>query len=173
MTLRALSTIVLLVLAGCAKEEPSPGPIGDRSSPSAWVFFDFDSAEIRPQSWNALGSFASDVKYAKEDYAKHGHPNAGGRIFVCAYADNVGSRSANLAISQRRAEAIRDALVELGISADEIVPFGVGDQYPLVLTANGVREPQNRRAKIGLEYPLYDLPVGAGCDRMIRQRERR
>ena len=140
MTLRALSTIVLLVLVGCAKIEHSPAPIGDRSSPSRWVFFDFDSAEISSQSWNALGSFVADRKDAREDYSKHGHPNAGGRIFVCGYSDNVGSASANLTISQRRAEAVRDALVALGISADEIVLLAVGNRDLLVPTANGVRE---------------------------------
>jgi len=109
------------------------------------IFFDFDSAEInQPGYWRALEQFASDEKKS----------SGGGRIFICGYADRAGSREANLAISQRRVVAVRDALVALGIPADQMSVLGVGDRDLLVPTPAGVREAQNRRAIVELEHLL-------------------
>ncbi|MDY0240902.1 MAG: OmpA family protein, partial [Rhodospirillaceae bacterium] len=56
----------------------------------------------------------------------------------------------NMALSLRRANAVKAELVKLGIPANEISVVGKGKADPLVPTADGVREPQNRRVQINL-----------------------
>jgi outer membrane protein OmpA-like peptidoglycan-associated protein len=51
-------------------------------------------------------------------------------------------------LSQRRADAVKAELVKLGIPASEITTVAKGESDPLVPTADGVREPRNRRVEI-------------------------
>jgi outer membrane protein OmpA-like peptidoglycan-associated protein len=53
-------------------------------------------------------------------------------------------------LSQRRAQAVSNRLVELGVPRERIEPAARGEEDPLVPTADGVREPQNRRIEIDL-----------------------
>ena len=53
-----------------------------------------------------------------------------------------------MALSLRRANAVKDALVREGVPATGIAVIGRGESQPLVQTADGVREPQNRRVEI-------------------------
>ena len=87
------------------------------------VDFDFGSAVIKPSSYRTVGAIAD---------ALH-HPLLLGYGFlVIGHTDSVGSRQSNVGLSQRRAEAIREALVD---------PFGVN---PAVLEAVGMGEEQLR-----------------------------
>jgi OmpA-OmpF porin, OOP family len=108
------------------------------------VFFAFDSAELTTQSMSSLNRFVTTAKTT----------SGGGRVFVCGYADNAGSPEANLTISQARAEAVRQALIRLGLAGETIVVRGFGDKQPLVPTPAGTREPQNRRVEVNFEHPL-------------------
>ena len=54
----------------------------------------------------------------------------------------------HLALSLRRAESVKAAMIKLGVPASLIVVIGKGESQPLVPTADGVREPQNRRVEI-------------------------
>ena len=56
----------------------------------------------------------------------------------------------NQGLSVRRAEAVRAELVRNGVPRDAITVQGFGENRPLVPTAQGVREPQNRRVEIVL-----------------------
>jgi outer membrane protein OmpA-like peptidoglycan-associated protein len=69
---------------------------------------------------------------------------------VTGHADRSGSDAYNMALSLRRANAVKDQLVREGIAANQIVVVGRGESQPLVPTADGVREPQNRRVEIVL-----------------------
>ena len=53
-----------------------------------------------------------------------------------------------MALSLRRAEAVKANMIKQGIPASAIVVIGKGESQPLVPTADGVREPQNRRVEI-------------------------
>ena len=70
------------------------------------------------------------------------------RIEVNGYTDLSGTKAYNDRLSRRRAEAVQMELVRDGVSEDEIVMHGFGESNPLVPTAPGVREPQNRRVEI-------------------------
>jgi outer membrane protein OmpA-like peptidoglycan-associated protein len=87
------------------------------------VDFDFNSAVIRPSSYRTIGSIAD---------ALHNPILLGYGILVIGHTDSVGGRQYNVGLSQRRAEAIRDALID---------PFNVN---PAVLEAVGMGEEQLR-----------------------------
>lgn len=69
-------------------------------------------------------------------------------IIVIGHTDTVAKREYNVALSLRRAETVKQILVESGIAADQIVVQGRGEREPLVPTADGVDEPRNRRVEI-------------------------
>lgn len=113
---------------------PAPAPEPQRSFQ---VFFDFNKA-------NVSDTAAQTVQQAA-DLARQGHPIA---IKVTGHADTVGTAAYNQKLSERRADAVKAALVADGVPDTEIQTLGVGKTDLLVPTPDGVREPQNRRATI-------------------------
>ena len=67
------------------------------------------------------------------------------------HTDTSGPEAYNMALSLRRANAVKDALVRNGVPAQAITVIGRGEQGLLVQTADGVREPQNRRVEIVIQ----------------------
>lgn len=72
------------------------------------------------------------------------------RIEVAGHTDSTGTPAYNLALSRRRAEAVAAELVNRGVARQAIAIQAFGETKPLVATADGVREPQNRRVEIVL-----------------------
>ena len=72
------------------------------------------------------------------------------RIEVAGHADRSGTPQYNQRLSQRRADVVASELVNQGVAKEEIVVTAFGETKPLVPTADGVREPQNRRVEIVL-----------------------
>lgn len=129
-----------------AAVEPMPEPMPAPEQPaevapvvplSYMVFFDFDKATVTPEAREVL---ETAVQNAKENNVV--------QIDVTGHADRAGSDEYNMRLSKRRAEAVKNELTKLGISANEIVTAAKGESDPLVLTEDGVREPQNRRVEI-------------------------
>lgn len=121
---------------------PAPAPVA--AKPAAvqkqfLVFFDFNKADITPE--------ASKVITQAADAAKKGSVS---RVALTGHADRSGSDKYNMALSLKRANAVKDQLVKQGIPADQISVVGKGESEPLVATPDGVREPQNRRVEIVL-----------------------
>ena len=71
-------------------------------------------------------------------------------ITVIGHTDRVGSVSLNDALSLKRAEAVRKALIQAGITALRIEVAGRGKREPLVPTDDEVSEPRNRRVEISI-----------------------
>ncbi|TXL72720.1 OmpA family protein [Vineibacter terrae] len=118
---------------------PPPPPPG--ATPAQYiVFFDFDRATLTAQAMTTIKQAA--------DAAKAGNKT---RIGVTGHTDRSGGDAYNMALSLRRANAVKDALVREGIPASGITVVGRGESQPLVPTADGVREPQNRRVEIVLQ----------------------
>jgi outer membrane protein OmpA-like peptidoglycan-associated protein len=120
---------------------PPPPPAPVAAAPEAQrqfqVFFDFDKSDIT--------AAAADVITAAANTVKSGHIAT---VNVTGHTDTVGTVKYNQALSERRAAAVKAALIADGVSADEITAAGVGKTDLLVPTKDGVREPQNRRAVI-------------------------
>jgi outer membrane protein OmpA-like peptidoglycan-associated protein len=70
------------------------------------------------------------------------------RIEVNGYTDLSGTPQYNQGLSVRRAQAVAGELVRDGVPQSAIDIHGFGETHPLVPTAQGVREPQNRRVEI-------------------------
>ena len=69
-------------------------------------------------------------------------------IRVIGHADRAGSIAYNKTLSLKRAKTVRQALVAEGVARDAISISGRGESEPMVPTADGAREPQNRRVHI-------------------------
>lgn len=101
------------------------------------VFFDFDRYGI--------SSGAESVLVAVADEVRRRNLNA---VRVIGHTDTSGPNNYNNRLAVRRANAVRDALVRMGVDASVIQAEGRGEEQLLVPTPDGVREPANRRAEI-------------------------
>jgi OmpA-OmpF porin, OOP family len=101
------------------------------------AYFDFNSTKLKPEARSVVQQAAAA---AKQTQVSH--------ITVTGHTDTVGSAEFNQALSERRADVVRKELIADGISPDEITAKGVGKTELAVPTADGVREPRNRRAVI-------------------------
>ncbi len=72
------------------------------------------------------------------------------RVVVVGHSDNQGGLEANRALSLRRAEAVRDALIERGVSADQLAAEGLGYLAPLASNAGEDGRARNRRVELVL-----------------------
>jgi outer membrane protein OmpA-like peptidoglycan-associated protein len=102
--------------------------------------FDFVKSVITPHALSLI-----------REAANNSRAGAVQRLNVTGHTDRAGTEQYNLALSMRRANAVKDVLVREGLSADQIVVIGKGETQPLVPTADGVREAQNRRVEIVLQ----------------------
>jgi len=107
---------------------------------SFMVFFDWDRSNLSQQALNT-------IKQASDQFKATGNA----RITATGHADRSGPENYNMALSLRRANAVKDALVRNGVPATAISVVGKGESQPLVPTADGVREPQNRRVEIVIQ----------------------
>ncbi len=104
------------------------------------IRFDFDKANIKPEYRDVLNRIAGILMTLK-----------GFSIAVYGYTDDVGSQTYNLQLSQRRAEAVRDFLVQAGISPATIGSIkGFGKSDPRVTGDNEQARAANRRVEIGI-----------------------
>ncbi len=101
------------------------------------VFFDFGSARLTRAGRDIVAQAATNAKAAGITH-----------FDIVGHTDTVGSNRANLALSKARAAAVRDALVAKGFRARNIKVTGVGESAPLVATADGVKQPENRRSEV-------------------------
>ena len=127
-----------------AAPPPPPAPVAAPPPPAAVapqpqmfiVFFEFDKSALTPDGRQVVDAAAAAFKSGKSNVA------------VAGYTDLVGTQQYNLALSRRRAETVKAALVRDGVPASAIDVSYHGKENPRVPTANGVREPQNRRVEI-------------------------
>ena len=103
------------------------------------VFFDFDKSNLTEKAQEVV---TEAVKAAKTQGMV--------KVMVTGHTDTVGSDTYNQALSERRAQSVKDEMVREGLDGGSIAIEGKSFHDPLVATGPGVREPQNRRAVIDL-----------------------
>jgi OmpA-OmpF porin, OOP family len=101
------------------------------------VLFDTGQSSLKPGAQAELSRLA--------DYLKE-RPNAS--VIVEGHTDSRGSPSTNLALSERRAEAVRSALVVNGVDAARIVARGLGESMPVASNRTAAGRQQNRRVDV-------------------------
>ena len=118
---------------------PAPAPVAAAPTSDYTVYFDFDSWAL---SGEQLGVLQKAIATAR----------AGGqsRIAIVGHTDTSGSAEYNRALSLKRANVVSETLVDMGARREAIQVSGVGETDLAVATADGVREPKNRRAVVTL-----------------------
>lgn len=87
------------------------------------IFYDYDKADLRPESKTALNELIAVL---------HDNPNV--TIEMASHTDRWGSDAYNINLSERRAKSVVDYLVENGISRDRLQPHGYGKSRPKMVT---------------------------------------
>lgn len=109
------------------------------------VLFDTAKATLKP---GALTTVERLVKFLQDAPER--------TVIIEGHTDSVGSSEYNQDLSQRRADAVRTALLERGVSPDRIQALGKGEDYPVASNDNAGGRQQNRR----VEVVISDTPAG-------------
>src|SRR5437016_3422919 len=136
----------VLFVAGCHKNPPTPPPpppVEKPAGPSIEelftkevrdAYFDLDKADLRPDAREALSKTA--------DFLKN-YPSV--KVNIEGHCDERGSTEYNLALGDRRAAAVKQYLVGLGIGADRISTVSYGKEKPFCMESSEACWQQNRR----------------------------
>lgn len=103
------------------------------------IRFDFDKSTIRPGNREVLSRVAG-VLMTLQGY----------QIYVYGYTDNVGTEQYNQKLSEKRADAVRDYLVQSGVDPKIMTTKGYGKADPLATGKSGEARAKNRRVEIGI-----------------------
>ena len=103
---------------------PAPAPVVDtkRFTLKSDVLFAFNKSTLKPEGQQALDQLYSQLSSIDPK---------DGSVVVLGFADRIGQPAPNLALSQRRADSVRDYLVSKGIPADKITARGEGQANPV------------------------------------------
>jgi outer membrane protein OmpA-like peptidoglycan-associated protein len=133
-------------LAGCANSVEKAQAttwtwvIDDPALNSYLVLFESDSSAIDSAGQEVIDQILLDTP-----------PSRSVTISVTGHADRAGAEAYNMALSLRRANAVRAALIAGGIPPSIITVAGRGEGQPAVSTPDGVKERANRRVEIFLQ----------------------
>jgi peptidoglycan-associated lipoprotein len=101
------------------------------------IYFDFDRSDIRPE-FNALIAA----------HARHLAGAAGTRVRLEGHTDERGSREYNIALGERRAQAVRRALLLQGVRDNQLTPVSYGEERPAAEGSDEAAYARNRRVEI-------------------------
>ncbi len=150
--------VVALGLSACAKqppaqEAPKPQPKQEQPKPKPKpekpkaqrpqqdaVYFAFDSAALDERARATLDAWAAYL---------NDHPDV--RVRVEGNCDERGTREYNMGLGQRRADSVKNYLVEHGVAADRIATISYGEERPVCTEHNESCWALNRRADIRIQ----------------------
>jgi peptidoglycan-associated lipoprotein len=98
------------------------------------IYFDYDKYDVRPDQ---QGSLQGDAQFLQQ------HPNI--HITVEGHSDERGSTEYNLALGTSRADAVKNALIQAGVSGDRIKTITMGKEKPFCTESNESCWQQSRR----------------------------
>jgi OOP family OmpA-OmpF porin len=101
------------------------------------VFFDFDDARLSPTAQSRVQKLAARARHLDVP-----------RITVLGHADSSGGAAHNLALSLRRADAVRRALIHAGVPRGQVAVAASGERRLRIATGDNAREARNRRVDI-------------------------
>jgi peptidoglycan-associated lipoprotein len=112
------------------------GPAGEQLQQRT-IYFDFDSSEIKPEFTGLLGAHAHYLA-----------SNASIRVRLEGNTDERGSREYNIGLGERRAQAVRRALMLQGVSESQITTVSYGEERPAVTGHTEEAWSRNRRVEL-------------------------
>jgi peptidoglycan-associated lipoprotein len=101
------------------------------------IYFDYDRAEIKPE-------FVAIVTA----HAKYLNGNAGNKVRLEGHSDERGSREYNIGLGERRAQAVRRALMLQGVTEAQITTVSYGEERPAVQGSDEAAYAKNRRVEL-------------------------
>lgn len=101
------------------------------------VLFSTDEARLQPGALR----IAQELANVLQQHPQH-------RIRIEGFADARGTEAHNLKLSSRRADALKDALIALGVASDRIESVGLGEAYPVASNRTEAGRQQNRRVEV-------------------------
>lgn len=111
----------------------TPGPAGVANV----IYFDFDRSDIRPEYASLINA-----------HAKHLASATGAKIRVEGHTDERGSREYNIALAERRAQAVRRALMLQGAGDAQLTTVSYGEERPAVAGSEETAYEKNRRVEL-------------------------
>ncbi len=158
-----LATAVALTLSSCANKGGNDGdyvgvdgdyvtgtPLPDRIEGSNFfgstvnrsefppVYFGYDSVEVADSEFTTLDTVASSMQGIQSD------------IIIAGFTDERGTEEYNRGLGERRAQAVREALIGMGISGQRIQTVSFGEEMPADSGSGDAAWAANRRAEFGV-----------------------
>ncbi len=137
MRLTLAFLFVALMEVACGSVDAHAQDEAPASSEPVIVFFAWDRPIIDRDAAAQLDTVAAAFKRS---------PNA--RVTLVGHADRSGPDAPNLRSARKRAEAVQAYLASRGVPGAAMSVLSHGERRPLIATADGVREPQNRRVEV-------------------------
>ncbi len=104
------------------------------------LLFDVNSAAVHPGAYEEIDRLARVLVQYPET-----------TIQVAGHTDSTGSESYNMSLSQRRAETVRQLLIQRGVSPSRIIAVGYGETMPRASNATAAGRQMNRRVEIRIQ----------------------
>jgi len=122
---------------------PAPAPVPEIKAITldANTYFDFDKYNLKPAGKQALDELVREMGDLS-DVAK---------IMVVGHTDSIGTAQYNQGLSERRANTVRNYLIEKGVDAGKIEAIGRGKSQPVADNSTREGRAQNRRVEVSIE----------------------
>ncbi len=117
---------------------PAPQPVIHEVTISAKALFDFDKATLRPDAQQVIQDLVAKINGLSQV----------DKIIVRGHTDSIGTEEYNMKLSERRAEAVKQALIAEGIDGSIIVTEAYGESQPVASNKTKEGRQQNRRVEI-------------------------
>jgi outer membrane protein OmpA-like peptidoglycan-associated protein len=108
------------------------------------ISFASDSADVPASMMDFLQKAAEDLKQLPKGHV----------VEIAGYTDNTGDQALNVALSQRRAEAVRQTLIKFGAEQEMLIAKGLGSADPVASNDT----PEGRRRNRRIEYHIVKTP---------------
>jgi len=119
---------------GTDRPDVTETPIGGDAASIGDIFFEYDRYELR-----------SEARRILQENARYFRENPGATVILEGHCDERGTTEYNLALGQRRADAVRDYLLNLGVDRGKVTTRSYGEEKPFALGSTESAWSQNRR----------------------------